>query len=176
MQARPKGNSGSALVDVIVFAGIIVFVVIPVFSGVIQAYSIVCKSQILRDSVDMANVSSYNTLHGRMLGKSDVCIEDEELEQIWRSHLAINLNLGLDLEPQQGSIIDGRAELVELQACVSDLPVVCSRGVTLTRPSVHSVVSFPVRPMLMGRMIMRLTGEEFICLVIHVDSEIPVNN
>ncbi len=171
-----KEDRGSAIVDVLVFACIIVFAVIPVFSGVVQAYSIVCKSQILRDSVDMANVSSYNALHGKMLGKNDVCIEDEELEQIWRSHLAINLNLGPNLEPQEGSIIDGRAELVELKAYVSGLPDICSRGVTLNRPSVHSVVSFPVRPMLMGRMIMRLTGEEFISIVVHVDSEIPVNN
>lgn len=168
-------NRGSALADVLIFSFIIVFIVLPLFAAVSEGYILLNKTQIIRDAIDIASISSYSVINGKELGKKNIQITGGMLTETWRHFLALNLKLGADLEPLEGSVVDGKVEILELAAYIDGLPSVCSKETRLTRPSVHSVVSFPVAPMLFGKMILRLCGHEYLHIVVHVDSEIPVN-
>ncbi len=169
-------EKGSTLVDMLIFLFIIVFIVLPLFAAVVEGYLLLNKTQILRDAVDMASISSYIAINGSVLGRKEIKVDADMLSEIWSSFLATNLKLAPDLTPEKGSIVDGRVEILELEAYTSGLPLVCSNGDRLLRPSIHSVVSFPVMPSLFGKMILKLSGCEYFKIIIHIDSEIPMND
>lgn len=176
LQKGLKSKKGNALADMLIFLFITVFIVLPLFAAVTEGYLLLNRTQILRDAVDMANVSSYIAINGSGLGRKEVRIDGDTLRETWSGFLASNLKLAPDLTPGEGSVVDGKVEILELDAYISGLPLTCGNGERLSRPSVHSVVTFPVKPSLFGKMILALGGGEFVYIKIHTDSEIPVND
>ena len=55
-------EKGSAVTQTVLMAAMLVFVILPVFSAVIEKYILMEKARIIRDSVDMTNISAYNAL------------------------------------------------------------------------------------------------------------------
>lgn len=170
-----KCRKGSAAADVVIGAAIIVFVVLPVFSFIIEKYLILNKAQIIKDAVDMTNIAAYNAINAGNLGKAGVDIDMDKVEEIYRRLLMKNLNLAGDLAPLPGSLAEGRVSIKSLAVFTGGFPDVCPEGTGISRPSVHSIISIPVRPSLYRQLILNILGKQFIELEIHVDSEIPVN-
>lgn len=169
-------GKGSAVLEVAIGAAIIVFVVFPVFSVILEKYSIANKVQIIKDAVDMTNISAYNALSPNDLGKSVVTFNSMEVMDIYRSLLARNLNLNSDLSPRSHSIAEGNVDIEALEIYTEGFPTVCPNGTGIRRPSVHSLITVPVKPSLYRQFVLNLLGREYIELKIHVDSDIPVNN
>jgi len=168
--------SGSAIVDVVLGAAIIVFVVLPLFSAVIEKYIVMNKAQIIRDAVDMTNISTYNAINAGNLGKSIITLDSVEVDSIYRTLLAENLNLNNDLSPKTGSIAEGPVNIDSLLIFTSGFPTVCPNNNEINRPSVHSYITIPVRPSLYRQVILNILGKQYVEFKVHVDSEIPVNN
>jgi hypothetical protein len=171
-----KGNRGSAAADVVVGAAVIIFVLLPVFSVVLEKYLILNKAQIIKDAIDMTNISAYNAMNAEKLGKTHVEIETGDAEIIYRRILASNLTLDENLYPLSSSIAEERVEIKSIIFYTGEVSEVCPKGINISRPSVHSVVVVPVRPSLYRRLLLNNIGKQYIELEIHVDSEIPVNN
>ncbi len=169
-------RKGSAVTDVVIFAAIVVFVILPVFSILMEKYLLLNKAQIIKDAVDMTNISVYNALDTAGLGKVDVDVDGNRAEEIYRRLLALNLKLDEDLKPLSGSLAEDTVSIRSLVIYSDVFPGSCPLGLTITGPSVHSVVVVPVRPSLYRQLVLSALGRQYVELEVHVDSDIPVNN
>ena len=167
---------GSAVVEVVIMAAMLAFVVFPVFSTVMERYILLDKARLIRDSVDMTNISVYNALNAERLGKVSVDFFDEKAGDIFRELLCRNLKLDGGLIPRSDSVAEAQVEILSLTFYKEGFPVVCPDGSTIKRPAVHSCVNIPIRPSLYRGVILNLLGRDHIDVIVHVDSEIPVNN
>jgi hypothetical protein len=167
---------GSAAVDVIIGAAMIVFVILPLFSAVVERFILINKAQIVRDALDMTNISSYNSINTGELGKATVGFETGSALRIFRTILAANLNLDEELNPLPRSIAEDTVIIESIAVYTGGFPKTCPDGTQLTRPSVHSSVSVPVRPSLYRRLLLELIGKDFINMRVHTDTEIPLDN
>jgi hypothetical protein len=170
-----KIRKGSAVVDVVIGAAIIIFVVLPLFSIVAEKYILLNKVQIIKDAVDMTNISVYNALDAESLGKDIIDFDYLEAEHIYRVLLAANLNLDDGLSPLPQSLAESTVSIEALIIYTGNMNI-CPYGVHTTRPSVHSCVSIPVKPSLYRQLILNALHKEFVDIKIHVDTEIPLNN
>lgn len=157
-------------------AAVLVFVIMPVFSTVIEKYVLMEKARVIRDAVDMTNISAYNALSAKELGKAAVDLSYTEVLDIYGEILGRNLKLGEDMDPETDSVAEGRVEVLSLVVYNSGFPAVCPDGATIKRPSVHSCINVPVKPSLYRSIILGMLGKEHIDIVVHVDSEIPLDN
>jgi hypothetical protein len=168
-------SRGSAAFDVLIMSAVIVFVIFPVFSAVLEKYVVMNRTQIIKDAVDITNISAYVAIDAEGLGRSTVTINNEKVYSIYKRMLGKNLKLDNELFPLEGSIADGRVVIDSIIIYTEDFPVTCPNGVSINRPAVHSVITVPIKPVLYRRMMFKLSGKEYIELKIHVDSEIPVD-
>lgn len=170
-----KGKCGSTIVDVVIFAGVFVFVLIPIFSFGTEKFLMQARAAEIRDSVDTSALSTYYAISTERLSKAEAYIDPDEALTIFRSLLSQNLKLTSDLQPLSGSIADGQVDIKSFQIYTSGFPTTCLGGNIITRPSVHCEISVPVKPAMLRKMILDLFGREFVNLEIHLDSEIPVD-
>jgi len=170
-----KRCRGSSVVDVVIWAAIIVFVIIPVFAAIIERFIILNKIQIIKDAVDITNISTYNSIKAEYLGRTIVEFDRDKVYAIYRELLTENLNLDGDLLPGSGSIPEGKVRIDSIAIYTGQFPVVCPEGLEIKRPAIHSVVTVPVKPALFSEMVLNLLGKQNIELKIHVDSDIPLD-
>ena len=171
-----KNCRGSAVADVLIFAAVVVFVIMPVFSIIVEKYIIQNKIQIIRDAADMAAISAYNAINTTELSKADVDMKETGAERIYRQILACNLQLDSGMMPTAGSIAADAVKIRSLVVYTGDFPHTCPRGIIITRPSVHCLITVPIKPSLYRKLVLNMMGREFLELEVHVDSEIPLNN
>lgn len=171
--AREKGSS---TVDVLITGAIIIFVLLPVFAVIMEKYIVFTKSQLIKDAVDITNLSAYYALEAESLGKNLIDFNEAKILDIYKNILAKNLQLDSNLNPLENSIADYKVGIESLIIYIKDLPKTCPFGVNLTRPAVHSCIIVPVKPTFFVEVIRSMTGKEYMELKVHVDSDIPVNN
>ena len=171
-----NARRGSATVDVIIGAAMIIFVILPLFSAVVERFILFNKAQIARDALDMTNISTYNSLNTWELGKTSVSFESGRALQIYRDLLSENMNLDDGLNPLSRSIAEDTVSIESIVIYTEGFPAVCPNGTHLTRPSVHSCVSIPVRPSLYRQLLLDLIGKDYLDMRVHMDTEIPVDN
>jgi hypothetical protein len=147
----------------------------PVFSLVIEKYIFMNIAQTLKDSVDITNIAVYNALSAESLSRGDVDFDTDRARMIYNRLLAENLSLEVNLMPQESSVAEGQVRIDSLILYSGGFPHVCPDGTEIVRPTVHSVVAVPVKPMLYRQIILNALGKESVELIVHVDSEIPVN-
>ncbi len=167
---------GSVVTEVVLMAAMLVFMIMPVFSVVIEKYVLMEKARVIRDAVDMTNISAYNALTAVNLGKASVDISQTEALDIFREMLGRNLRLDGDMNPKSDSVAEGRVEVMSLMICGSGFPAACPEGAVITKPTVHSCIRVPVKPSLYRGIILSMLGKDHIDIVVHVDSEIPLDN
>lgn len=167
---------GSAAVDVVIGTAIIIFILLPVFSVVAEKYIIMLKAQVIKDAVDLTNISAYNAIDAGILGKCTAVPDKKEVLSIYRSILSKNLNLDENLSGKKGSVAEGTVVIESVDLHIGGFPLTCQNGTELKRPSIHSMVIVPVKPSLYRKVIMDKLQEESIFLRVHVDSDIPVDN
>ena len=170
-----RAVKGSAVADMLVGAAVVVFVILPLFSVMMERYTISIKAEMIRDAVDMTNMSTYNAMNAAALGKGTVTLEQEQIPDIYQYLLARNLKLEGDLSPEEGSIAEGPVQIESLKAYPGGTGETCPDGTFINRPSVHSCLIIPVKPLLFEEMLLQVLGKQYIELKIHVDTEIPVN-
>ena len=95
--AKLSRERGSAVTQVVLMAALLVFIILPVFSAVIEKYILLEKARVIRDSVDMANLSAYNALSCADLGRVRVEAERSEVLYIYRQIL---IQFDEDMEPK----------------------------------------------------------------------------
>lgn len=171
-----RHEKGSSVVDVVIAAAMLIFIILPVFSVVIEKYVLMEKARIIRDAVDMTNISVYNAINAGNLGRLLVNADREEALEIFEELLCVNLRLDEGLNPKAGSVAEGRVEISSLEMYTSGFPVTCPKGTKIVKPSVHSCINVPIEPSLYRRVVLSLLGRNYIDVEVHVDSEIPVNN
>lgn len=173
---RLRDERGSAAAEAAVAAAMLVFLIFPVFSSVMERYILLEKARMIRDSVDMTNISVYNALNSTSLGKVRVDFSETEAREIFCELLGANLKLDEHLDPESGSVAEGRVEILSFEIYQDGFPALCPNGAAISRPSVHSCINVPIRPSLYRGVVLGLLGRDYIDVVVHVDSEIPVNN
>ncbi len=171
-----KCNKGSIVTEIVLMAAMLVFVILPIFSTVMEKYVLMEKARVIRDAIDMTNISAYNALAAKDLGKLTVDLSYSEALDIYKEMLIRNLKLGTDLNSKPDSIVEGRVEVLSLVVYSVGFPVTCPDGAVITKPAVHSSINVPVKPSLYRGIILNMLGKEHIDIVVHVDSEIPLNN
>ncbi len=171
-----SNEKGSAVVDVVIAAAMVIFIILPVFSVAMEKYVLMEKAKIIRDSVDMTNISAYNALNTGNLGRTSIHLDRTETLGIFKKLLCVNLGLDEGLNPKNGSIAEGRVEVSSLEIYTEGFPLICPSGTMIVKPSVHSCINVPIKPSLYREVILNLLGKEYINVEVHVDSEIPVNN
>ena len=152
------------------------FVVIPVFYYVLENYLLSVKAQMIRDAVDMTNISAYEAIRAENLSGNTLEIDYEKMQSIYRGLLAKNLILYEDMSPKPESIADEKVLIDSLLVFSEGNGVTCPNGTMLDRPSIHACVIVPVKPSLYRQFILEQAGKEYFELKIHVDSEIPIDN
>ncbi len=176
VKSAEGSNAGSAVAEVIIMAAMLVFVVFPVFSTVMEKYILVDKARLIRDSVDTTNISVYNALNTESLGKVSVDFFDAKAGDIFKELLCRNLKLDSGLTPMGDSVAEAQVEILSLAFYKEGFPAVCPNKSKIERPTVHSCVNIPIRPSLYRGIILRMLGRDHVDVIVHVDSEIPVNN
>ena len=167
---------GSRVADVLIGAAVLIFLIIPVFTAIIERYIILTKIQIIKDAVDLTNSSVYNALSAESLGKNIVFFNSEELQNIFTRILSKNMHLDINLIPYENSIADGKVVVKSVKVYTDNTPETCPDGTRIVRPTIHSCISVPIRPSLYTGKILELIGKSYFEFEIHVDSDIPVNN
>ena len=170
-----ENEKGNGLADVLVFASVIVFLLLPLFSAVMEKHMLDLKLSILRDAIDITNMAVYNSLECRSLSRGDVAADGEEGRSLFENYLSQNLKLDASLRPVAGSVAGGEVVVNSLIVYTGGFPVQCPEGTTLEIPSVHSSITVPIKPMMFRRILLKLTGREYVFLEIHVDTEMPVD-
>lgn len=170
-----RGCKGSSVVDVVIGTAIIVFIILPLFAAVIEKYIMLTRAEIIKDAVDITNISVYNSINSGYLGKSVVTFDEEYLYSLYKEMLKVNLNLNEDLTPAEHSIADGRVEIESVILYEDSFPLLCPCNIEIKRPAVHSVINVPVKPSLFREIILNMLGRQFVELKIHVDSDIPLD-
>ena len=171
-----RNKRGSAAADVVIAAGIMIFVLAPVFSLVMEKYVLSIKTGIIRDALDMTNIAACNALKTGELGKARVEADRADVVKIFEELLCLNMNLEKGLIPGKNSIAEGPVVIKSVEIYLDGLPAVCPGGTVVAKPAVHSSISVPIKPSLYRKLMLKLQGKDFIVLTVHVDSEIPVNN
>jgi len=170
-----KHCKGSSVIDVVIWTAIIVFVIIPSFAAVVEKFIILNKIQIIKDAVDITNISTYNSIVNEYLGKTIVEFDRDKVYAIYEELLSENLNLNRDLSPKEGSIPEGKVRIDSLAIYTGQFPVECPEKLEIKRPAIHSVVTVPVKPTLFRGMVLKMLGKQNVELKVHVDSEIPLD-
>ena len=168
-------EKGDGITDIIIWTAVIIFILFPVTSAVLEKYILIIKAQEISDAVDITNVATYNALSAENLSLTNVSFNSEHAMSIYKSILAKNLRLNPDLSPKNDSIAEGSVVVDEVIHYISGLPAYCTKGKLLTRPTIHSCITVPVKPSLFRAVILSMLGKQFIELKIHVDTELPVN-
>lgn len=173
-----KSEKGSGVAQVIAAAAFILFIILPLFSVVIERYILYNKINIIKDAIDLSNLSIYNTISTEKTSKGHDKIDFNSNEMtIYKRILAKNLNLNADMTPKEKSIAESTVEVVELKAYLyASIPTTCTQGNTLDQPTIHAVIKVPVKPTLLSNAILSALGKDYIDIKIHVDTEIPINN
>ena len=166
---------GSGTTDVLIVGAVIVFVLLPVFSAIMERYILFAKTQVIKDAMDITNLSAYYALETEILGKGCVDFSESRVLQIYREMLAKNLQLDADLNPLEGSIVDCQVRIESVIIYTGDFPATCPYGTVMIRSAVHSSIVVPVKPVFFREIIMSLSGKEYTELKVHVDSDIPIN-
>ena len=169
-------DTGGAVGEIIIGAAIIVFVLLPVFSAVIEKYFINTKTQIIKDAIDTTNISTYISINPEELGRNFVVHNETEAWEIYNKLLARNLNLEEDLSPRNNSPADGKVKIESIIIYSGKKSENCPQGTEFRRPGIHSLIVVPIKPLLYSQFILSLMGKDWVELYVHVDSEIPVNN
>lgn len=171
-----KNNRGYGVAQVLIIAGVIVFLILPISSVILEKFIILPKAQIIRDVIDISNIATYNALQVPQTSKVIVVPDNAQTLAIYRRLLTKNLNLNDDLTPKTNSLAEGPVTIDSLLIYSGGFPLMCPNGNTLQRNTVHAVITVPVKPSLFRSVLLQLMGKEYVELKVHVDSEIPVNN
>ncbi len=171
-----SGIKGTVLVDVILFGALIVFVILPLVSLVLEWQIVVIKVQSIQDAVDLATLSTFGALENVSYGKDGLNLNYDRLREDYMKTLSDNLRLDAGMNPEDNSVLGGRVIIEELEIYSDNLPVNCSGGTLLTMPSVHTIIIFSIKPSLYGAALLELSGREYFDFRVHIDSEMPVNN
>ncbi len=155
---------------------LLIFVIFPVSLFIIEKGIFMTKTYFIRDAVDMANLSLYNAMNAESLSSCAIEFDEAGMMDIYKNILAHNLKLDDALMPLDGSVAASRVTIKSLEAYISGLPSTCPLGTGLRRPSIHSVVTVPLRPSFYRSILSAITGAEYYEYTIHADTELPVNN
>ena len=169
-------EKGSITADILIAGSIIVFVLIPIFCSVMEGYIVLLKTQSIADAVDITNQSVYYALKAESLSRGNVAFDEDTAFEIYVRIISKNLRLNEDLSPKENSVADARIRIESIAIYTNELPAACPYGKVMTRPTIHSCVTIPVKPVFFGEVIKNITGKEFIELKVHVDSDIPTDN
>ncbi len=176
MLKRYLNNRGGAVGTVIIAAGLIIFILFPIFSVVFEKHLIHVKGQMLKDAIDITNIATYEAIKTQQGAKGDLHMRSSDIQNIFKNLLIKNLNLNGDMTPSDESIAEGQVTIQAIEIYTSGLPAVCPLGKIVNRAAVHSIINVPIKPSLYRGLILNAIGKQYIELEIHVDSEIPVNN
>ena len=171
-----RNKKGDAVVDVLLMGTLIIFIILPIFAVVVEKQIINNKAQLIKDALDLTNISTYNAINTPSLGKGQVALDDDAVLELYQRLLAKNLNLNDDLSPKENSIAEDTVIIDSLVIYTSGFLRICPEGTTIKRPAVHSCVIVPVKPSLFRKIILDSLGKQLVELKVHVDSDIPVNN
>jgi len=167
---------GSSVADILIIASIILFVFLPIFCALMERYMVFSKSQIIRDAIDVANLSLYYAIETETLGKGFVSFNEDDLMQIYKKMLSKNLLLDAEMNPTDNSIIGSEVRIESIMIYTDGFPSVCPFGTVITNPAVHSYIIVPIKPVFFKDIISALSGKEYTELKLHIDSDIPINN
>ncbi|HBQ64715.1 MAG TPA: hypothetical protein DD727_07310 [Clostridiales bacterium] len=141
--------------DAVLAAGILLCLILPISGFVTEKYIMLLTLQEISDAVDMACMSAYQALNPGAASDSRILVEPEKFESGFRYYLALNLKLTDDMMPEPGAIVTGQVHIRELTIYTGPFPEQCSRGTSLSGPTVHAVITAGahdgiLRPLLAG--------------------------
>ncbi len=171
-----KIDGGFGIAGMLTGIFLLIFVIFPVSFFIIEKGIFNTKACFIRDAVDMANLSLYNAMNAESLSACAIEFDQTRMIDIYKKILARNLKLDDGLMPLEGSIAANGVTIKSLEAYISGLPLTCPLGTGLKRPSIHSVVTVPLRPSFYRGILSAITGVEYYDYTIHADTDLPVNN
>lgn len=159
----------------VLVTSLLVFLILPLFSYIVEHYIHENKIQKLTDAIDITNIAVYNAINTANYSRTSLTFDDPRVNEIYKNLLSKNLKLNDDLTPREGSIADGQVRVIEL-IIYTAVPATCPQGNSLNRPTIHAKIIVPMKPNLFRKVILDALGVEYIELVMHVDTELPINN
>jgi len=176
-----KNNKGSVVSDLLLLTLVFIFVVLPIFSIVLEQYILLLKAQAIKDAVDITNLSAFNAM--KVIDKSETKItaSANDIKNHYNPLLALNMNLNSDLTPKENSVAAGKVEIINVTVYPKGMsfPVTCPEGDIISRPSVHSVIKIPVEYTFFWNIYRFFTGstnDGIRTHEAHIDTELPYNN
>jgi len=173
---KMKNCRGYATIDVILFTGIMLFLIFPLFSFTLEKYVYQNSIQIIKDTLDMTAIATYESLDANSTAKDNIQFDRTELINIYKKYLAQNLKLNDDLVPEDGSIAKDTVRIEQLELFTSGFPDICPEGAEINKLSIHVLVVIPLKPNLYREVLLDALGKDYVELKLHHDTELPVNN
>lgn len=167
---------GMSVTEVLIGLAGFIFIFLPLFTFVSEKYILFTKIQIIKDSVDLSNISLYNAISTSQLSEGTIFIEDEKMIEIFSRILKNNLKLDENMNPYSDGIISDKVKVESLKFFFGNNTFTCPQGNVIRGPFIHSTVIIPVKPVFFQKTILDFLNRENIELKIHVDSKIPIDN
>lgn len=155
---------GSAIFEMLIFACIIIFILLPLFAYCYERYVVYLKLNVIKDAVDMSILSSYNAINSEILSGSSVDICIQKAQHNFRELMSSNLNLDSELKPESKSVIDGQVKIKDIIFYPHS-----------SKAYVQCELFFPIKPCFFGNIIRLITGKELFNITFKETVEIPVN-
>lgn len=159
---RLLNRKGSMAADIVLTSFILIVLILPLLSFVFEKYIMVNALNEISDSIDMSCISAYQAIRFQDASRGNIYIDSEDLRVEFMRYISYNLSPNL-----------GEFELKELDFVSGSFPCTCSLGNTLTRPSVHAVVSIRIKAGIFDSAILGNDGVRI--LNVHRDVDIPVD-
>lgn len=159
-----KSKKGSAIFEMLIFACIIIFILLPLFAYCYEKYVAYLKLNVIKDAVDMSILSSYNAINSQVLAGSSIDICIQKANQNFRTLLASNLNLDGQLNPLDKSIVDSQIQIKDIIFHPN-----------ASKPSVQCELSFPIKPCFFREIIRIISGKSSFDITFREIVEIPVD-
>ena len=173
---RFKNEKGEAITAVILFALFIVYIFIPIFAAVIEKQLFYLRAVEMRESMEIACLATYDSMRASDATKAVIDYDATKVNSTFKYYLSKNLNINSDLTPKSsGCIPQGIVTVNSINIYINGFPVAFPEGKYLTRPTVHAVITVPIKPTLYQYTVLSLLGVSTINCKLHTDVEIPVN-
>ena len=177
LQINTKKLRGDGFSLTIIIVLIMVYLLVPLFSAVIEKQIVQLKAAEVTDALQMSCLATYDSLESKALSQAVASYKQTKTEDVFKDFLAANMNLNNDLTPKNSiSVADGQVRVESIEIFNSDLPKTCPDGKTIIYPSVHATIIVPVKPSLYKGTILQLLGKDYIDCKFHIDTEVVIDN
>ena len=171
-----RGDIG--VLEIILFTCVILFIIFPIFSIVIEKVILDLKSDEIKGIIKDATESTFIALNIDTTSVENIDVDLDRFKEVFERYIKTNFNLKEDFKPKDNSMVDGPVKINKIIFYgTNSLPFTHpTKEITYNRPFIEVEVIFPIKPHLYRKVILDALGKEYLEVTINYHYTLPINN